>query len=140
MNQKYPGLYLYFDWLEGIETMGAEDGFRLVMNLFHFAKDGTKPEPLEGSFNIVQNICIAQMTRSKQQSEAGKLGAAKSMVNRHKKEKLTVAKKRLDDMQSDGLFVDPEDDMDELAFLQSILNIEEEPPSASGSPLRLRIC
>lgn len=135
MNHKYPGLYLYFDWLEGIEAMGAEDGFRLVMNLYHFAKEGAEPAPLEGSFNIIQNICLAQMKRSKLQSEAGKLGAAKAEeMKRFKKERLSSAKTRVMRMREEGYYVDPQDDEEELAFMQAILHGEGDPVIPPRTP------
>ena len=38
MAKKYPGLYLYFDRLAAIEAMGKEEGYRLVLNLYYYAR------------------------------------------------------------------------------------------------------
>ena len=115
MAKRYPGLYLYFDWLEGIEAMGRDEGYRMVLNLYHYVKDGKMPEPLKGSNNIVQNMCIAQLKRSELQSIGGKMGA--------EQQKMLAMTAAFRDMPlNGGRSVDPDDDPEELALLQSALH------------------
>jgi hypothetical protein len=117
MAKKYPGLYLYYDWLEGIEQMGQEEGYRMVLNLYHYAKEGTAPTPLSGANNIVQNMCIAQIERAKKQGEGGRLG----MERRYGKKPASRAE--LPEILRDcPLYIDPDDDPEELAMLQRALN------------------
>lgn len=116
MAKKYPGLYLYYDWMEAIEALGPKQGFQLILNLYHFSKDNAKPKPLDGTANIIQNLCIAQMERSKLLSEAGKAG------NIIKAQKLHAARENLPPiLQNSSLYIDPNDDPEELAVLQLAL-------------------
>ena len=116
MAKKYPGLYLYYDWMEAIEALGQKQGFQLILNLYHYSKDNVKPKTLDGTANIIQNLCIAQMERSKLLSEAGKAG------NIIKAQKLRTAQENLPAiLQNSSLYIDPNDDPEELAVLQLAL-------------------
>ena len=122
MAKKYPGLYLYFDWLECIESMGAKDGYRMILNLYHYVKDGAPPIPLQGPNNLVQKICIAQIDRSKERGEIGRMGAEAryGMAKQGKSQPLpSVAQDASipSELLGSGLEIDPKDDMDELLLL-----------------------
>ena len=131
MAKKYPGLYLYFDWLECIESMGAKEGYPLIMNLYHYVKDGVRPKPLQGTSNMVQNICLAQIDRSKERGEIGRLGAEARYGTAKTKKSPTILPclaKNTDTSKSAmtgipgellecGLDIDPEDDVNELLLL-----------------------
>ena len=43
MSKKYPGLYLYFDWLKGLEKMPPKTAMQIICNLYHFAEDARAP-------------------------------------------------------------------------------------------------
>ena len=73
MSQKYPGLYLYFDWLKGLEKMSPEIAMRIICNLYHFAEDGREPQPLEDThYEIIQDVYLDQIKRSKRISEVNR--------------------------------------------------------------------
>ena len=70
MSKKYPGLYLYFDWLKGLEKMPPKTAMQIICNLYHFAEDGRAPEPLtDRHFDIIQDMYLEQIKRSKRLSE-----------------------------------------------------------------------
>ena len=108
MAKRYPGLYMYYDWMEAVESLGPEPGFQLMINLYHYSKEGRKPMPLEGSANLIQNLCLAQLERSIKQSEAGTRG------NQIKYGKTHPRKQDLPEILRDSdLYIDPEDDPEE---------------------------
>ena len=75
MAQKYPGLYLYYDWLDGLLQLPPEVVVQIIGNLYNYSKLGADPEPLSNpTYNIIQNMYIAGLKRSKQSSEIGRLG------------------------------------------------------------------
>lgn len=116
MPKKYPGLYLYYDWMEAIESLGPEQGFQLILNLYHYSKDNVPPKPLEGAGNLVQLLCVAQLNRSKAQSECARRSSPKGFEKTEPKKELPAI------LQNTDLYVDPDDDPEELALLQSALN------------------
>ena len=118
MTNKYPGLFFYFDWLEAIEQMGCEDGYSLVLNLYHFMKSGTQPTPLQGANNIVQRLCLSQLERNKDLSEKGRRAAELRYASGGKQK--TAASKQ-------SLYQDPEDDPEEIAFIRSCLHMDVDP-------------
>ena len=136
MAKKYPGLYLYFDWLECIESMGAKEGYRMVMNLYHYVKDGVRPDPLRGTNNLVQNICLAQIDRSKERGEIGRLGAeARYGTTGQGKRKPREAEVEIPaELLESGLEIDPNDDMDELLLINRAMRIGMSKSSASTPP------
>jgi hypothetical protein len=76
MAQKYPGLYLYFDWLRGLEKIPPKIAMQIICNLFHYAEEGREPEPLpEKHYEIVQDLYMEQVKRSKQVSEIRRVSA-----------------------------------------------------------------
>ena len=82
MAKKYPGLYLYFDWLKGLVKLPPEIAMRIIENLYHFAEEGKEPEPLEDlSYSILQDMYVEQLRRSKNQAENGRLGGYKRARN-----------------------------------------------------------
>ena len=148
MAKKYPGLYLYFDWLECIESMGAKDGYPLIMNLYHYVKDGVRPKPLPGPNNLVQNICLSQIDRSKERGEIGRLGAEARYGTAKTKKPPTIlpppdkdtdtgtsAREGIPrELLESGLDIDPEDDMDELLLLNRAVQRGREKFLASINP------
>jgi hypothetical protein len=76
MAQKYPGLYLYFDWLRGLEKMPPKIAMQIICNLFHYAEEGREPAPLsETHYEIVQDLYLEQIKRSKRTSEVRRASA-----------------------------------------------------------------
>lgn len=83
MAQKYPGLYLYYDWMEGLLQLPPERAMEIIRNLYFFSKDDVEPQPLEDAMcNILQNFIMAGMKRSKQSAENGRMGGIISSVRR----------------------------------------------------------
>lgn len=83
MAQKYPGLYLYYDWMDGLLQIEPEKAMQIIANLYRFSKDGEDPQPLEdGMCNIMQNIFIAGMKRNKKNAENGRIGGTISSCHR----------------------------------------------------------
>ena len=46
MSKKYPGLYLYFDWLRGLEKLPPAVAMKIIHNLWHYAEERREPVPL----------------------------------------------------------------------------------------------
>lgn len=46
MSKKYPGLYLYFDWLRGLENVPSETAMEFINNLWHYAEERRPSIPL----------------------------------------------------------------------------------------------
>lgn len=83
MAQKYPGLYLYYDWMEGLLQLPPETAMEIIENLYHFSKDGEEPQPLEnGTYNVLQNLLISAMKRNKQNEANGRIGGTISSCHR----------------------------------------------------------
>lgn len=75
MAKKYPGLYLYFDWLKGLVQLPPEAGMKIIENLYHYAEEGIEPEPLEnGAYNIIQEWILESLRRSQKRSDLAKRG------------------------------------------------------------------
>ena len=70
MSKKYPGLYLYFDWLDALEKLSPEKAMKIIVNLRRFAESNTEPEEIQGPESLIQNIMLAQLKRSKQTAES----------------------------------------------------------------------
>lgn len=75
MAKKYPGLYLYFDWLRALVKLPPEVAMRIIENLYHYAEDSIEPRPMEElSYNIIQDMFLEQLRRSKANSQNGHMG------------------------------------------------------------------
>lgn len=75
MARKYPGLYLYFDWLKGLVKLPPEVAMKIIENLYHYAEDGLEPEPMEEMcYNIIQDMYMDQLKRSKEMEALGRKG------------------------------------------------------------------
>ena len=82
MSKKYPGLYLYFDWLRALGQLPPEVAMKIILNLGRYAEEDIEPEPLEElHYNIVQTFLLEQQRRSKQQAELGRRGGAARVRN-----------------------------------------------------------
>ena len=70
MSRKYPGLYLYYDWLKNLERLPRGVAMEIVLNLYHYAKDRRAPEPLsDPGYEIVLDMLMDQVKRSIGMSE-----------------------------------------------------------------------
>ncbi len=79
MAKKYPGLYLYFDWLKNLETLPLDVGMEIILNLYHFAQEKREPRPLSAPhYEIVQNMLMDQVKRSMDKSMAHRQAAKRS--------------------------------------------------------------
>ncbi len=76
MAKKYPGLYLYYDWIDALSGIPAGKAMAIIQNLRNYAQYGTEPPPLTGTAGSLQGIFIAQITRAKINAENGKKGGA----------------------------------------------------------------
>lgn len=76
MAKKYPGLYLYYDWIDALAGIPAAKAMTVIKNLRNFAQYGTEPPPIEGPAGCLQTLFAAQITRAKVNAENGKLGGA----------------------------------------------------------------
>ena len=70
MSQKYPGLYLYFDWVDALEKLSPETAMKIIVNLRRFAESSIEPEEIPGPEVLIQNMMLAQLKRSKQTAES----------------------------------------------------------------------
>ena len=76
MAKKYPGLYLYFDWLKNLERLPREVAMEMVLNLYHYSEEQREPTPLsEPQYEIVQDMLLDQMKRSMRKSESNRRAA-----------------------------------------------------------------
>ena len=76
MAKKYPGFYLYYDWLDAMEHLPAKKAMTIIKNLSDYARYGTEPPPVEGHAGSLQTIFAAQLKRSMVNAENGRLGGA----------------------------------------------------------------
>ena len=76
MAQKFPGFYLYFDWIDALSTIPPTKAMRIIQNMRAFLEEGTTPPPLSGAANCIQLMMLAQLTRAKTNAENGRLGGA----------------------------------------------------------------
>ena len=74
MAKKYPGLYLYFDWIDALEDLPAKKSMTIIKNLRDYARDGIEPPPMEGYAGTLQALLAAQMKRSIANAQNGRLG------------------------------------------------------------------
>ena len=82
MTRKYPGLYLYFDWLKGLVKLPPEVAMKIIENLYHYAKDGVEPPPLEEMhYSIIQDMYVDQMKRMKRLEMQGRVGGLVRVAN-----------------------------------------------------------
>ncbi len=82
MAKKYPGLYLYFDWMKGLEQLPCDVAMKIICNLYHYAEEAIEPEPLEElHYNILQNVYLDQIKRSKANQELGRKGGVTRVAN-----------------------------------------------------------
>ena len=76
MAKKYPGFYLYYDWLDAMEHLPAKKAMTIIKNLSDYARYGVEPPPVEGHAGSLQTIFAAQLKRSMVNAENGRLGGA----------------------------------------------------------------
>ena len=83
MAKKYPGLYLYYDWIDALVGLPAGKAMTIIKNLRNYAQYGTEPQPLDGAAGSLQSLFLAQLNRAKTNAENGKLGGARTHKNRY---------------------------------------------------------
>ena len=76
MAKKYPGFYLYYDWIDTLSVLPASKAMAVIKNLSNYTRYGTEPPPLTGTAGSLQTIFLAQLTRSKINAENGRKGGA----------------------------------------------------------------
>ena len=81
MSKKFPGFYLYYDWVEALEELPPKKAMALIVNMKNYLRDGVEPMPLDGKAGTLQFLILSQLRRSKTNSENGRLGGSPS----HKK-------------------------------------------------------
>lgn len=74
MAKKYPGLYLYFDWIEALEKIPAKKAMNIIKNLRDYTRDGIEPPATEGHEGSLQDLFVAQIKRSEANAEHGRQG------------------------------------------------------------------
>lgn len=70
MAQKYPGFYLYYDWLDALENMNPDRAMTILKNLRNYAQHDIDPPELGGWESFIQNFMLAQLKRSKSISQS----------------------------------------------------------------------
>ncbi len=79
MAKKYPGLYLYFDWLKNLERLPKEVAMEIILNLYHYTEERREPKPLcEPPYEIVQEMLLDQVKRSLRASDHIKRGISRA--------------------------------------------------------------
>lgn len=82
MARKYPGLYLYFDWLKGLIQLPPEIGMKIIENLYYYAQDGREPEPLDNvAHNLLQEMYLDGLKRAQTAAENGRHRNPKPQAN-----------------------------------------------------------
>jgi hypothetical protein len=78
MPKKYPGLYLYFDWLRGLDQVPPAVAMEIIRNLWHYAEERREPVPLsKPQYEVIQIFLLEQLKRSVHKSEVNKQNALK---------------------------------------------------------------
>lgn len=124
MPKKYPGLYLYFDWLRGLDKVPSAVAMEIIRNLWHYAEERREPVPLsKPQYEVIQIFLLEQLKRSIRRSEVNTQNIQKRFVR-----STTTPKKQISEMndeemlelfRTDEAYAD--DDPEELLALQRIL-------------------
>lgn len=78
MSKKFPGFYLYYDWVEALEELPPKKAMTIIKNMKDYLRDGVEPMPLDGRAGTLQFMIMSQLRRSKTNSENGRLGGSPS--------------------------------------------------------------
>ena len=65
MAQKYPGLYIYYDWMDALEKMSPDKAMAILKNLRYYSEKNRDPMPVGGAEEMIQSFMLAQIKRSK---------------------------------------------------------------------------
>ena len=76
MSKKFPGFYLYYDWADALEALPAKKAMAIISSMKSYLRDGIEPMPLDGQAGTLQFMIMAQLRRSKVNSENGSRGGA----------------------------------------------------------------
>ena len=76
MAKKFPGFYLYYDWVDTLSVLPASKAMAVIKNLSDYMRHGIEPPPLTGTAGSLQAVFLAQLIRSKINAENGKKGGA----------------------------------------------------------------
>lgn len=85
MAQKYPGFYLYFDWIDVLSTLPSAKAMEIICNMRAYLEDGIEPPPMKGNAGSIQLLILAQLKRSRINSANGRHGGTPSHKDRRKK-------------------------------------------------------
>ena len=97
--KKYPGLYLYFDWLRGLENVPSETAMEIINNLWNYAEERCPSIPLsDPRYEIVQFLLMEQMKRSIHKSEVNARNVSKRFHHSQ-----SVTKKSFSEMSDEEL-------------------------------------
>ena len=119
MSKKYPGFYIYYDWLEAMESLPAYRAMAIIKNLSNYTRSGVEPPPLEGQAGALQTLFASQIKRSKTNAENGSKGGAPT----HKSPSASMKNQSID-MSSR--------DIDDMIFLKKHFSGESHPPEGTG--------
>lgn len=75
MSKKWQGVFLFYEWLDALNTLPAKTAMTIINNIRQYQTDGTEPPPLRGQGAVIQHLMLSYEQRSKQASEYGRMGA-----------------------------------------------------------------
>ncbi len=75
MSKKYQGIFIFEEWLEALNHMSPRMAMTIINNVYGFIRDGSEPERLRGSADLVQSLMLAHTRRSKVAVMYGRMGA-----------------------------------------------------------------
>ena len=124
MAKKYPGIYLYYDWIDALSALPAAKAMKVIKNLRAYAEYDTEPPPMDGPAGYMQALFISQLRRSKINAENGRLGG----IPKHKS---PSAASKKNDAEDGTLRFMTQEEIDGVAYtdylkLRSRFNKEEQ--------------
>lgn len=78
MAQRYPGFYLYFDWIDVLSTLPSAKAMEIICNMKAYLAEGIEPPPMKGNAGSIQHLILAQLKRSRINSANGRHGGTPS--------------------------------------------------------------
>ncbi len=91
MSKKYQGIFLFEEWLDGLNRLPGDDAMAVINNIYHFIADDVEPSPLTGNADFIQSVMLAHERRSKQASMYGYMGVEAKRKRLEKAEKAAAA-------------------------------------------------
>ena len=96
MAKRYPGFYLYFDWIDVLSTLPSAKAMEIICNMKAYLAEGIEPPPMKGNAGSIQHLILAQLKRSRINSANGRHGGTPSHKDKRGKS-LEPTEKVLDD-------------------------------------------